>query len=175
VINLIPYHPSFLDSFVGWRSEPSWIRHNPIRQLPRSQIEKMLLSEATNLGDLKNFDGYRWFVEYGGVVVGNVSLKNVSPTMQYAEIGYGITEAYQGLGVATNAVRLLIDMAFSESSLRKLIAYVHDKNIPSRRVLEKLRFTQEGLLREHYIINGRPEDELLFGLLKHEWELREAP
>ena len=54
--------------------------------------------------------------------------------------------------------------------LRKLPAYVHDKNLASCKVLQKLGFTQEGLLREHYLINGVPENELLFGLLKREWK-----
>jgi len=64
-------------------------------------------------------------------------------------------------------------MCFRESPLRKLLAYVHDKNVASCRVLRKLGFTQEGFLREHYMISGVPENELLFGLLKHEWEQRQ--
>jgi [ribosomal protein S5]-alanine N-acetyltransferase len=89
--------------------------------------------------------------------------------MGYAEIGYGIGQAHQRKGVATMAVHLLVQMCFRESPLRKLLAYVHDKNVASCRVLQKLGFKQEGFLHEHYIINGVPENELLFGLLKHEW------
>jgi ribosomal-protein-alanine N-acetyltransferase len=103
-------------------------------------------------------------------VVGSVSLKNISHMMSYGEIGYGIAEAHQSKGIATAALRLFIQKAFSESSLRKLLAYVHDKNLASCRVLQKLGFKQEGFLREHYIINGVAENELLFGLLKQEWQ-----
>jgi ribosomal-protein-alanine N-acetyltransferase len=46
---------------------------------------------------------------------------------------------------------------------------VHEENQASRRVLEKLGFQEEGLLREHYIINGTPVNEVLYALLKHEW------
>ncbi len=69
------------------------------------------------------------------------------------------------------AVAALVDKAFNESPLRKLVAYVHDQNLPSCRVLEKLGFQREGFLREHYIINGSPENEILFGLLKREWRV----
>ena len=39
----------------------------------------------------------------------------------------------------------------------------------SRRVLSKLGFSEEGLLREHYVISKRPVDEVLYGLLRREW------
>jgi RimJ/RimL family protein N-acetyltransferase len=129
----------------------------------------MLESEGSDLSDLKKYESYRWFVECDGFIVGSVALKNISHAMGYGEIGYGIGEAHHGKGIATAAVSLLIRMCFSESPLRKLLAYVHDKNTASCRVLEKLGFAREGLLREHYLINGVAENEILFGLLKHEW------
>lgn len=170
-VRLIPYHSSFLDPFMRWRNQPSSVGHNPLTQLSRPEIAETLQSEGTDLTNLRRHESYRWFVVYEGAVVGSVSMKNISHKMNYAEIGYGIDEEYQGKGVATDSVRLLIDMAFSESTLRKLIAYVHEENLASCRVLEKLGFTQEGLLREHYIINGKPENEILFGLLKREWKI----
>ena len=130
----------------------------------------MLESEGSDLSDFKRYESYRWFVEYDGVAVGSVALKNISHSMGYAEIGYGIGQGHQGKGIATAAVGQLVRMCFCESPLRKLLAYVHDKNVASCRVLRKLGFTQEGFLREHYMISGVPENELLFGLLKHEWE-----
>jgi ribosomal-protein-alanine N-acetyltransferase len=50
-----------------------------------------------------------------------------------------------------------------------LLAYVHEENVASCRVLEKLGFQEEGLLREHYVINGAAANEILYGLLKREW------
>ena len=72
------------------------------------------------------------------------------------------------------AVRMLVDKVLAETALRKLVAYVHDQNRASCRVLEKLGFRQEGFLREHYIINGKPENEIVYGLLKSEWESSRA-
>jgi RimJ/RimL family protein N-acetyltransferase len=91
--------------------------------------------------------------------------------MGYAEIGYGISEAYHARGIGTAAVAMLVHKVFAETQMRKLIAFVRDENLPSCRLLEKLGFQREGLLREHYIINGHPENEVLFGLLKREWAL----
>jgi len=159
-----------LASFVEWRAQQLSVRHNPFQAMNEQDIAQMLESEGSDLSDLKKYEKYRWFVECDGVAVGSVALKNISHTMGYAEIGYGIGETHQRQGIATAAVRLLIRMCFGDSPLRKLLAYVHDKNVASCRVLQKLGFTQEGLLREHYIINGIPENEILFGLLKREWK-----
>src|SRR5262249_2722298 len=126
-------------------------------------------SQGSDLSQLARYESYRWFIEWQGEIVGSVSMKGISRTMNYAEIGYGIDEAWYGRGIATAATASLIEMAFTQTTLRKLIAYVHDKNAASCRVMQKLGFTQEGLLREHYIINGVPENELLFGLLKSDW------
>ena len=170
MIRLAPYHPSFLDSFVEWRSQPLSLRHNPLQTMDRQAIAQMLECEGSDLSDLKKYQSYRWFVESDGATVGSVALKNISHTMGYAEIGYGIGEAHHRQGIATAAVGLLIRLCFSDTPLRKLLAYVHDKNLASCRVLQKLGFTQEGLLREHYILNGVPENEILFALLKREWK-----
>ena len=169
MIHLVPYQSDFLAPFIQWRAQPSTVRHNPLKQMSNAEIARMLESQGSDLSDLRKYESYRWFIQYDGLLVGNVSLKNVSPMMKYGEIGYGVDEPYQGRGIATGAVKLLIEKAFRESDLRRLIAYVHDKNLASCRVLEKLGFKREGLLREHYIINGVPENEVLFGLLKHEW------
>jgi RimJ/RimL family protein N-acetyltransferase len=169
-LDLIAYQPSFLDLFIEWRIQPLSVRHNPLKAMSREEIKAMLESEGCILSDLAKNETYRWFIQCDDAIVGNVSLKNISHTMRYAEIGYGVAEHHHGLGIATAAVNLLVKKSFSESPLRKLVAYVHDQNVASCRVLEKAGFAREGMLREHYLINGVPENEILFGLLKHEWE-----
>jgi len=171
-IRLIPYRPDFLDLFIAWRNESHSVRHNPLSPTSREEMARRCLAEGSDLSDLSTHESYRWFIEMENAVVGNVSIKNISRMMGYAEIAYGVAESHQGRGIATIAVAAMIDKAFNESSLRKLVAYVHDRNLPSCRVLEKLGFQKEGFLREHYIINGKAENEILFGLLKCDWETR---
>src|SRR5262245_19607712 len=125
-LNLVPYRTRFLQPFLEWRREAATIRHNPLLEMPPAEVESMLASEGSDLSDLRKHSGYRWFIEFEGIVVGNVSLKNISRMMQYGEIGYGVAEAYQRRGIATAAVRLLSERVFLDSTLRKLVAYVHD-------------------------------------------------
>jgi ribosomal-protein-alanine N-acetyltransferase len=173
-LDLIAYQPSFLDLFIEWRIQPLSLRHNPLKAMNREEIKAMLESEGCVLSDLATKESYRWFIQCEDAIVGSVSLKNISHTMGYAEIGYGVAEHCHGAGIATAAVNLLVKKCFCESSLRKLLAYVHEKNVASCRVLEKAGFAREGTLREHYLINGVPVNEILFGLLRREWDSRQG-
>ena len=171
-LSLAPYEPAFLDVFLAWRAEERAQRHNPFQQLTREQARERLATTPTDFalvddGDVAEF---RWFVLEEGRPVGNVSLKNVNRMMRTAEIGYGIAASEQGRGLGKAAVRLLVDRVFSETALRRLFALVHDENEPSLRLLAALGFQYEGVLREHFLISGRPANEVVFGLLRREWE-----
>ena len=168
-MKLVSYQSSFVEAFMEWRRQPLSIRHNPLQPMAKAEIVKMLESEGSDVSDLRKYATYRWFVAVDGEIVGTVSLKNISHSMGYGEIGYGVAETRHGRGIATEAVTMLANKIFTETALRKLIAYVHDQNRASCRVLEKLGFQQEGFLREHYVIKGIPVNEILYGLLKSEW------
>ena len=168
-LKLLPYDRIFLEPFIEWRNGPLSVHHNPLKAMSVDEIAKMLSSEGAELGQLAAFESFRWFISFDGQIVGTVSLKNISHSMGYGEIGYGLSESHHGKGIATAAVRLLVDKVFAETNLRRLVAYVHEENQASRRVLEKLGFQEEGLLREHYVIQGVPVNEVLYALLKREW------
>ena len=169
-MELVSYQPSYLPLFIEWRNQPLSIRHNPLESRRAEEIAHLLGAEGTNLAALERFANYRWFVVLNGEPVGTVSLKNISHSMGYAEIGYGIAQSHHGKGIATTAVGLLVEKVFRETPLRRLMAFVHVENQASRRVLQNLGFREEGLLREHYVIQNQPVDEVLYGLLRREWK-----
>ncbi|TCP50957.1 RimJ/RimL family protein N-acetyltransferase [Tamaricihabitans halophyticus] len=72
-----------------------------------------------------------------------------------AEVGYTLATAYWGKGLATEATRLCVELAFGQLALPQLIACVDPLNPNSARVLRKLGFEHAGQ-QEAY---GRPHDE----------------
>ena len=88
--------------------------------------------------------------------------------MGTAEIGYGVSASARGQGIGVQAVRVISKRIFAQTPLRKLIAFVHEDNAPSRKLLERVGFQGEGLLREHYLVNGIPSNEVIYGLLRDE-------
>jgi [ribosomal protein S5]-alanine N-acetyltransferase len=176
-IDLVRFKPEYFEEFMKWRNQAASLEHNPLKEIDPGTMFKILADAKTDLQMLsRNTDtfeeefGFRWFIQTeDGRVVGNISLKNISLMMGYGEIGYGIGEEFQCQGIATAAIGELLRRLFSETPLRRIIAIVHEKNFASLRVLEKLGFQKEGLLREHFLLNGSPANEVYLAILKSEY------
>lgn len=106
-------------------------------------------------------------------LVGQISLFSIK-RLPYSSgfIGYSIDEQFIGRGLATEAVQLAVEFAFSTVKLHRVEAYVSPKNSGSIRVLEKGQFVQEGLLRKFLFINGVWEDHYLYALLVDDYQRR---
>jgi RimJ/RimL family protein N-acetyltransferase len=109
---------------------------------------------------------FEWLVHMTRVrkPVGWVSLRIAEREAQAGEIGYSIVREYRGRGVATEAVRMLIDEAFDEGGLARLNAYCVPENAASRRLLDRLGFKYEGILPHGATVSGQPVDVLMHRL-----------
>jgi RimJ/RimL family protein N-acetyltransferase len=85
------------------------------------------------------------------------------------ELGYLLVAAARGRGVMTRAARLLLPWGFGRAGLARVQAMTHPGNEPSARLLERLGFTREGLLRSFRPgEGGGREDRVMFSLLPGE-------
>lgn len=107
-----------------------------------------------------------------GMVIGVVSL-TFEQNHGIAVIGYGVHGDLRGQGLSAEAASTVIDEAFKHiRELQKIRAHTEPDNRPSMRVLEKLGFTHEGTLRKNQFAKGRFVDDVIYGLLREEWENR---
>jgi ribosomal-protein-alanine N-acetyltransferase len=168
-ILLSPPDPAHAELGMQWRAEISTLRYNPLTPSTLEQLRARLGSARSDLADLSAAPEFCLFAEVDGKVAGSLTLKGVSQMMMYGEIGYSIGEAFQGKGLGTAAVRAFVAKIFAETPLRRLYAHVAEGNAASRKLLERLGFVNEGTLREHYVINGVPTNEVVYGLLRSEF------
>jgi RimJ/RimL family protein N-acetyltransferase len=101
--------------------------------------------------------------------VGWVSLRIAERDLETGEIGYSIVRDFRGRGVATEAVRALLDEAFTEGGLARIHAYCLPENLASRRLLERLAFRQEGTLPRGATVNGHIVDVLMHKMDRERW------
>lgn len=100
-------------------------------------------------------------------IIGTISLRNIMRgSYQKCEMGYKLSSAYQHRGLAREAIRKVIDIAFFDMDLHRIEACCMPENLASIRLLESLNFQYEGMLRSYAQICGRYEDHLLFSLLR---------
>ncbi|MCY4113542.1 MAG: GNAT family N-acetyltransferase [Chloroflexi bacterium] len=132
--------------------------------------------EAAARDWLERAQRYDWRTEpHWGVwcdeeLMGGVSLR-IDEANRRAEIAYEVASAHRNRGVATEAVRAVIESAFAaEPDLNRITARADARNQPSIRVLHKLRMRYEGTLREHLAASGTSADEVRYGLLRREFE-----
>ena len=71
----------------------------------------------------------------------------------------------QGRGLASEAVRASLAFAFGPMDLHRVEADVDPDNEDSLRLLERIGFKREGLLRERWFTFGTWKDTVLLGLL----------
>lgn len=105
--------------------------------------------------------------------VGFVYLLREQPSAEvfrFGELAYWITPDEMGNGYATAGSGLILSYAFNELGLHRVDASTFDSNEASRRVLEKLGFTEEGRSRRKALVDGKWTDMVRFGLLSDEWE-----
>jgi len=81
-------------------------------------------------------------------------------------VGYWLGEPYWGKGIATSAVRALVDYAFKTFDLVRLEAVVFEWNPASMRVLEKTGFTLESRMRKSVTKDGQTIDSFKYVLIR---------
>lgn len=84
---------------------------------------------------------------------------------------YGIFlhDDFKGKGVASEAVKIILNYYFNELRYHKVNVYIYDYNTPSIKFHEKLGFKNEGRLREAAYSNGCYHDIVFYGMLKNEF------
>lgn len=102
-------------------------------------------------------------------LIGTTTLFSLSGPHKRAEIGYSLLPARQGQGLATEALRTVLEHAFGPLGLERIEADVDPRNEASWRLLEKLGFRREGLLRNRWRVDGEVCDSFLYGLLREEY------
>ena len=107
-----------------------------------------------------------------GRQIGGVGLR-VDEEHQHAELGYWLGVPFWGKGYATEAARELLRYGFEDLRLHRIFASHFGHNPASGRILQKLGLRHEGCQREHLRKWGQFIDSELYGLLRHEWEIRE--
>ncbi|MFD1646933.1 GNAT family N-acetyltransferase [Haloarchaeobius litoreus] len=101
--------------------------------------------------------------------VGLVSVSVEDERTRWGDLGVWVVPEQWGEGYATAAAELVVDYAFAERNLHRLLARVLATNEASRRIWEKLGFTHEGTLREEEFDDGEYVDMHYYGLLEDEW------
>jgi len=130
------------------------------------------------LSDAKKFiakalHGYRqkqpnklyYAIEIDGELAGGIGLSYFVPAHQ-TEIAYWLAEKYWGKGIMTKVVKKVTDYLFDKFKLKRIYGEVFKHNIGSIKVLEKVGFKVEGLLKKEIKKNKQFIDAYIMAKIK---------
>lgn len=139
--------------------EPTW----PSDDLSRAAFRRRLLAYAR---DREAGVAYPFFVfrAEDDALTGGITLSNVRRGVaQMGSVGYWCGKAYTRQGLTLAGVKALCEFAFRSLGLHRLEAACIPENAPSRDLLKKAGFTEEGFAQAYLKINGVWRDHVLFG------------
>ncbi len=141
--------------------EPTW----PADDLSRAAFRRRLIAYAR---DREAGAAYPFFVfrNSDDTLTGGITLSNVRRGVaQMGSIGYWCGRPFARQGLTLAAVRAIGDFAFRTLGLHRLEAACIPDNRPSRELLAKAGFAEEGYAQAYLKINGVWRDHVLFGLI----------
>lgn len=111
---------------------------------------------------------------YNDKIIGGIGMHHWDRPTKRAQLGYWIVKDYEGKGIINKCLVRFIDFLFEKIGVNKLEIHFIAANKRSARVAERLGCKIEGIIRQSYLRNGKPEDIVITGLLKTEWKQKSA-
>jgi ribosomal-protein-alanine N-acetyltransferase len=120
----------------------------------------------------KNKTGIRWGITLKdqGAVIGSCGFHNSVLQHFRTEIGFELSKDHWGKGIAFEAVQAIISYGFDHLDLQRIEALIEPPNSSSQRLVEKLGFIREGLLRNYEFTCGKFDDLYMYSLLKQDFD-----
>ncbi len=107
-------------------------------------------------------------------LIGSIGFSGINSYHHRIELSYDLSRHYWQRGIMTDAIKAVLNYAFSKMRVNRIEAYTAADNIPSKNLLLKCGFKLEGTLREHRYHKNGYVDALMFSILKREFS-SEAP
>ncbi|HEY0436705.1 MAG TPA: GNAT family protein, partial [Phenylobacterium sp.] len=103
--------------------------------------------------------------------IGSIRLAVSDPANLTGDFGYSLNRAYWRQGVATEASRAILDVAFGVLGLHRVWAECDPENVGSWGVMQKLGMRREAHIREARRIKGEWRDRYVYAVLARDWIL----
>ncbi len=146
--------PAFLDPDVGGEASLPPVDADTLRAMLRDQLPQL-----RELGLMSPY-----VILDGETILGGANLHHFDPMRDAVEVGYWLFASARGRGIATRAVRAMIEHAFV-NGIYRVEAHVRVGNERSEKVLERLGFVREGVKRRQLRHEGVRVDATLFSRL----------
>lgn len=121
-----------------------------------------------NMEQRQNDVAYQLGIWSKGRLCGAIGLHAIDWSNRLVSLGYWLDAAHQGRGIMTASCRAVVDHAFNELQLHRVIIRCAVDNRRSRAIPERLGFELEGILREAEWLYDHFVDLASYARLRHD-------
>ncbi len=154
--------------FYKYRSMPEIYQYQSLRPKTISEIEEFINKNIAMCLNTENSWLQLAVCLKEGQMIGDIGIHFIDDYQ--IEIGYTLSPEYQGSGYAAEAVRAVIDYAFSELKKHRITASVDPDNTKSIKLLERIGFRKEGHFIKSFRMYDRWYDDCIYAILEDEWK-----
>ena len=141
--------------------EPYWA----LNQCNKSNYMRQLKLQRTKAAYDQAYS-FLCFEKYNKVLLGGINISNIQRgVIQTCNIGYWLGEKNTGKGYMQESIQAIIPYIYEQLKIHRIQAFTLEDNIPSRKLIEKVNFKKEGVLREAMKINNEWRDHVIYSLL----------
>ena len=141
---LRPFRAEDADDLFEYLSDERTYHYEPGEPIDRDQSGR----QAADMAASPDF----WAIELmeSGKVIGQMYFKHIKPEeLMTCELGYILNPSYQRQGYASEAASALVTQSLTTGGMHRVVAYCNPENTASWKLLEKVGFRREGLLRKN--------------------------
>ncbi|MEA2558773.1 MAG: hypothetical protein QOH06_277 [Acidobacteriota bacterium] len=160
-----------LKPFLVYRNHPEVARYQSWQQWTREQgLDFLRDQQRVNPGDLGRWFQYALELKDGGALAGDCGICLKIERPRTAEVGFSLAPEHQRQGLALEAVSRIVEHAFRELGVVRIVATVIQGNDRSAALLGRIGLTHG--TPERVWFKGQWAEELRFSLERADWLLR---
>ena len=161
------FEPGDFDALFSYRSDPQTAQFQCYEPMSREEVSTFLKAfENKTFGQEGEWVQYAIVTKADNELVGDCAAFLSSAEGKTAEIGVSIHPAWQGRGIANEALAGLINWLFEKFEMQRIEAVVELENIVSIALLEKLGFQEVASIVPHTWKNKDPRLFAVYVLIR---------
>jgi len=161
--------PEDTDDMFSYASRPETSKYLLWEPHPSSAYTADLIHYLQKEYVSGRYGDYAIILKETGRMIGTVGFTSFDEKNSVAEVGYVISPDYWHRGIATEALKTVLSIAFFDLGAQRVEAKYIPDNVFSRKVMEKCGLTYEGTARGKMLIKGIRRDIAYCSILREEY------
>jgi RimJ/RimL family protein N-acetyltransferase len=165
--SLRPISEEDRDSVFNYRNDSKTNKYQNWIPNTVQEVEKFISKNPSKFNVTNSWFQLVILEKQSNCVIGDVGIHFIDD--HQVELGCTLSKDKQGNGIATEALKGIVDFLFKELDKHRVLASLDPRNHQSIKLMERLKFRKEAHFIKSILVHGKWEDDVIYAILKNEW------